>query len=99
MILETGRSASSSEYFAQIVKLGGKTKVIGEETFGIGNTSTFTIPITSGRAISVTSGRARNSKGVYLDASVKPDIAAPDDYKELAKGNDLALNAALQALK
>jgi carboxyl-terminal processing protease len=98
-ILQTQFSASASEYFAQIVKLGGKTKVIGEETFGIGNTATYTIPITSGRAISVTVARAKNSKGTYLDALVKPDIAQPDDLKELAKGNDLALSAALQALK
>jgi carboxyl-terminal processing protease len=99
VVLETKSSASASEYFAQILRLGGKTKVIGEETAGVGNTSTYTIPITSGRALSITTGRAINSKGKPLDATVKPDIAQPDDLKELAKGNDLALNAAFQTLK
>jgi carboxyl-terminal processing protease len=98
-ILETKNSASASEYFAQLLKLGGKTTVIGEQTRGVGNTSTYIVPISSGRGLSITVGRARNSKGEYLSPSVTPDVPAADDLQELVNGNDLAINAAFQVLK
>ena len=98
-ILETKYSASASEYFAQLLKLGGKTTVIGEQTYGVGNTSTYIVPITSGRGLSVTAGRARNTKGAYLSPSVTPDKPAANDLQELVNGNDLAINAAFLALK
>jgi carboxyl-terminal processing protease len=99
-ILETKYSASASEYFAQLVKQGGKATVIGEETAGVGNTATFIVPVTSGRGVSISALRAKNAKGVYLDPSVKPDKPVTDqDFVELIKGNDLALNAAFQTLK
>jgi carboxyl-terminal processing protease len=103
-ILETGYSASASEFFAQLVKASGRATIIGEETVGVGNTFTYTFPITSGRGLSVTAGRARNAQGAYLTPTVKPDIAKGDmgtneGYDALLLGNDLALNAAFQSLK
>jgi carboxyl-terminal processing protease len=98
-ILETGYSASASEFFAQMLRLGGKATIIGEETAGVGNTFTYTVPISSGRAISVTAGRVRNRNGAYFTETVKPDIAQPDDLAQLLQGNDLAMNAAIQTLK
>jgi carboxyl-terminal processing protease len=93
-ILESEGSASASEVTAQLLKQSGRASVIGEETLGIGNTTTYTFPVSSGRAISVTAGRSRDSAGSYLTASVVPDVAAADDFTELSKGNDLALEAA-----
>ena len=98
-ILESQSSASASEVTAQLLKQSGRATVIGEETVGVGNTTTLLFPVSSGRAISVTSGRSRDSAGNYLTATVKPDIAAADDFVELSKGNDLALEAARLNLK
>ena len=98
-ILQSKGSASASEVTAQLLKQSGRATIIGEETVGIGNTTTFTFPVSSGRAISVTAGRSRDGAGNYLTATVKPDIAAADDIGALSQGNDLALEAARSNLK
>lgn len=95
-ILVNARSASASELFAQALRLGGKARVIGEDTYGVGNTVTyiFTDGVPGARAMSVTAGRGRLLNGRYAQEQVKPDDAQSDDLARLAQGEDLALNAA-----
>ncbi len=100
VILTTQYSASASELFAQVLRLGGNTRVIGEETYGVGNTFTyiFDLPGTPERALSVTSGRGKLLNKQYATEDVTPDQNVKDDLAALAQGNDLALNAAITYL-
>ncbi len=94
-ILTTKYSASGSEVFTQLVKQDGRAIAIGEETFGIGDTSVLTFPIGGGRGIAVTDSRSKDSIGNYLTPTVKPDIFQRDDWGQLIQGKDLALDAAI----
>ena len=96
VILTTEGSASASELFSQVLRLGGNTRIIGEKTYGVGNTFTYIFdePGNPERALSVTSGRGKLLNGQYASEDVTPDETQPDDLGALAQGNDLALNAA-----
>lgn len=107
-ILLNGLSASASEMFSQTLHLGAHTTLIGEQTYGVGNTVTgiYQTPnsgISGGadgaQAISITAGR------MYFDnqvapASLLPDISVPDDETALAaSGVDTALQQAFATLR
>ena len=98
VVLTNQYSASASEIFAQVLRLGGKTRVIGEKTYGVGNTFTYNFDMPGARALSVTSGRGKLLNKVYATADVTPDELQPDDLAKLVQGNDLAYNAAIAYL-
>lgn len=106
-VLLNGNSASASEMFSQNIAQGGQATLIGEETFGVGNTSTFILAtpntlIDSGpdgaQAVSITAGR------IYLGdqpatKTVRPQVNVTDDRSALAQsGVDTALQTAYNVL-
>ncbi len=97
-VLVNGNSASGSEYFSQALRLGGKASILGEKTYGAGNTFTNFFDLPGGRAMTVTLGRSRQLNGAYNPEDILPDNVQPDDLAKLAAGNDLALNAAFAYL-
>jgi carboxyl-terminal processing protease len=100
-ILTTGNSASASEFFSYILRqdLGNRVRVIGAETFGVGNSFTTIQPAPGERGMAVTGGIAYSATGTELPASVVPDEAQLDDLAQLAQGTDLGLNAAFNFLR
>lgn len=106
-VLVNGGSASASEMFSQVARAAGQATIIGEETYGVGNTSTFILPtpnaavnkVADGRqAISITAGRVSVS-GQPATETVKPDLNVPDDHAALAaSGVDRALQEAMGTL-
>lgn len=97
-VLLNGGSASASEMFSQNIKLGGQATLIGEETYGVGDTSTFHLELPGERGISVTAGRV-SVGGQASTQFVTPDIAVRDDLAALAaSGTDAALQTAFTEL-
>ncbi|ALW89786.1 S41 family peptidase [Deinococcus actinosclerus] len=88
-------SASASEIVAQLAAQGGAT-LIGEPTYGVGNTVTVIGGLSGERGLSVTIGRANDLRGQPLSPDVTPSPATPDDLRALAHGHDLPLEAALK---
>jgi carboxyl-terminal processing protease len=84
--------------FSQNIKLGGQATLIGEETYGVGDTSTFHLELPGERGISVTAGRV-SVGGQASTQFVTPDIAVRDDLAALAaSGTDAALQTAFTEL-
>ncbi|WP_291424190.1 S41 family peptidase [Deinococcus sp.] len=97
VLLDQG-SASASEMFSQNIRQGGHSILIGEESYGVGNTSTFVLPLPVSRGLSVTAGRVYVGS-VAATETVKPDIRVANDTEALAvTGNDTALAQAFQSL-
>ena len=92
-------SASASEMFSQNIKQGSKAILVGEPTYGVGNTSTFILELPAKRGVSVTAGRV-SVGGQAATEKVTPEIKAPDDKAALAAtGIDDALQIALAELR
>ena len=97
-VLINGGSASGSEMFSANVRQGGKARLIGEETYGVGNTSTFLFRLPGELGLSVTAGRVFIN-GQQATPTVQPDTNIPDDMAALAAtGVDKALQTALTEL-
>lgn len=97
VLLNSG-SASASEMFSQNIKLGGKATLIGEATYGVGNTSTFVFELPATRGLSITAGRV-SVGGVEASEKVTPEVNVPDDRASLAAtGSDAALQSAYTEL-
>ncbi len=97
-VLVNGSSASASEMFSTNMQAAG-IKVIGTNTYGVGNTSTYHMDLPGERSMSITAGRAYiNGKAVA--EHITPDIQSADDLAQLANtGVDNTLQVAFDALK
>jgi len=99
VVLVDSRSASGAEYMASVIQLNKTGVIVGEPTVGIGNTTTRTFNLINGGGINVAYNRAYLANGNSYPTQVKPDIAASDNFDELANtGHDLPLEKALEAL-
>lgn len=96
-VLVNGGSASASEMFSANLRQGGQARVIGEETYGVGNTSTFVFNLPGALGLSVTAGRVYLN-GEQASKTIQPDTDVPDDMAVLSTGLDTALQTALREL-
>lgn len=96
-VLINGGSASGSEMFSANLRQGGKARLIGEETYGVGNTSTFLFSVPGDLGLSVTAGRVFLN-GQQASQTVVPDTSVKDDLTVLSTGVDTALQTALAEL-
>ncbi|UBV43014.1 PDZ domain-containing protein [Deinococcus taeanensis] len=94
-VLVNAGSASASEIVAQLAVRSGAT-LIGERSYGVGNTVTILGGLSGERGLGVTIGVADDLHGERLKADVTPVPITPDDLRALAHGQDLALQAALK---
>lgn len=99
-ILVDEGSASGAEYLASALQQAGIGKVIGQPTFGIGNTTTRTFDLINGGGLNISFNRAFFAGGKPYPEQVKPDILSKLDLDILAnQGRDVVIEQALQILK
>jgi carboxyl-terminal processing protease len=99
-VLINDRSASCAELFAADVQFAKRGPVIGEVTYGLGNTSSLFFELIDGSALQLTAFRSFRSDGTAYPDRIKPDIAVTDDHVAFEKtGRDLMLERALEIIK
>lgn len=91
-------SASCSEFFAYEVQYARRGPIVGEPTAGVGNTATQVFPL-GDAALQLTVINYVKSDGTPYPTQVTPDVARSDDIQKLTQGEDVLLNAAIQALQ
>jgi carboxyl-terminal processing protease len=99
-VLVNDQSASCAELFAADVQFAKRGPVIGETTYGLGNTGSRFFELIDGSALQLTVLRSFRPDGTAYPDRVKPDIAIPDDRVAFEKsGRDLMLERALEIVK
>jgi carboxyl-terminal processing protease len=99
-VLVNDQSASCAELFAADVQFAKRGPVIGEVTFGLGNTGSRFFELIDGSALQLTVLRSFRPDGTAYPDRVKPDIAIADDRIAFEKnGRDLMLERALEIVK
>jgi carboxyl-terminal processing protease len=100
-VLVNSHSYSGAEYLAQLLQDAGLgATVIGEETGGLGNTGSSEFNLPDGSALVLTIFRSQRLDGTMLPAKVTPDVLVNGELETQAlSGRDVALQAALEALK
>ena len=96
-VLVNSESGSCSELFAADVQFAKAGLVIGEPTYGVGNTGTELVPLIDGSGLGITSRRTLRPDGTPYPVRITPDIpivTASDDF--LKTGFDRALERAQQ---
>ncbi|WP_424950869.1 S41 family peptidase [Deinococcus sp.] len=91
-------SASCSEFFAFEIQYARRGPVVGEPTAGVGNTATQVFPL-GDAALQLTVINYIKPDGTPYPTNVKPDVPGQDDIQRLTQGEDVLLNAAIQALQ
>lgn len=92
------RSASCAEFMALESSKAAITWVFGEPTYGVGNTSTLLYGLPDGSALQLSILYVRDEKGIPYPDKVTPDVPIEDDPEEIARGNDVLLQKALEFL-
>ncbi|HEX2863902.1 MAG TPA: S41 family peptidase [Deinococcales bacterium] len=96
-VLVNGESGSCSELFASDVQYAKSGVIVGEPTYGVGNTGTELVPLIDGSALAITSRRTLRANGTPYPDKVTPDIQLPGGADEFLKtGFDRELERALQ---
>jgi carboxyl-terminal processing protease len=99
-VLVNDQSASCAELFAADVQFAKRGPVIGETTFGLGNTGSRFFELIDGSALQLTVLRSFRPDGTAYPDRVKPDITVTDDRAAFEKsGRDLMLERALEIIK
>lgn len=99
-VLVNDQSASCAELFAADVQFAKRGPVIGETTYGLGNTGSRFFELIDGSALQLTVLRSFRPDGTAYPDRIKPDIAVPDDHVAFEKtGRDLMLERALEIVK
>jgi carboxyl-terminal processing protease len=99
-VLVNDQSASCAELFAADVQFAKRGPVIGETTYGLGNTGSRFFELIDGSALQLTVLRSFRPDGTAYPDRVKPDIAITDDHVAFEKsGRDLMLERALEIIK
>ena len=98
-VLVNKESASCAEYFASDVQATKRGSVIGERTYGLGNTGTRPFQLINGGEISVTLLKSLFPNGTPYPERVNPDFFVRDNFENLLlRGSDDIYNRALQEL-
>jgi carboxyl-terminal processing protease len=98
-VLVNKNSASAAEYFATNVQTAKRGLVFGEETAGVGNTSTQILSLIDSSGLQIPLNRALQGDGTPYPATVKPDIVISDDLLAINKtGKDILFEKALESL-
>jgi carboxyl-terminal processing protease len=96
VVLVNSFSASGAEYVAQRLQDEKRAQVIGEQTYGVGNTITSSFDLQNGGKITVSKARARRVLDrQYYPAFVTPNRVLLEHPERLQRGEDDLLNAAL----
>jgi carboxyl-terminal processing protease len=99
LVLVNARSASASEFTAHDLQRYAKAIVIGETTYGVGNTVTTTFTLEDGSGLLITLAKALHPDGSPYPERIVPDIAVTDDLETINQtGRDLVLERALEVL-
>jgi carboxyl-terminal processing protease len=99
-VLVNQYSASCAEFFAFDMLEAKRGAVVGETTYGVGNTATGFAFLSDGSALQVTFSQRVKPDGTPFPAKVTPTLAVPDDLEAISRtGVDAVLNAALETLK
>jgi carboxyl-terminal processing protease len=99
-VLVNDQSASCAELFAADVQFAKRGPVIGETTYGLGNTGSRFFELIDGSALQLTVLRSFRPDGSAYPERIKPDIAFSDDHVAFEKsGRDLMLERALEIVK
>jgi carboxyl-terminal processing protease len=99
-VLVNDQSASCAELFAADVQFAKRGPVIGETTFGLGNTGSRFFELIDGSALQLTIARSFRPDGTAYPDRIKPDIAVTDDRLGFEKtGRDQMLERALEIVK
>lgn len=100
-VLVDQNSASCSEFFAYEVQYARRGPVVGEETAGVGNTSTRVFPTGGNSALQLTVTNYVKPDGTPYPMRITPDQRrelTEDDTRRLTQGEDTLLDMALSAL-
>ena len=98
-VLVNKESASCAEYFASDVQATKRGSVIGERTYGLGNTGTRPFQLINGGEISVTLLKSLFPNGTPYPERINPDFFVRDNFENLLlRGSDDIYNRALQEL-
>ncbi len=98
VLLVNGSTASAAEFFAHDLREAGAL-VVGEPTFGVADTGTGFIGLSNGGGLQITIGKILNRDGAPYPARVEPDMPVDDSLEALAKGEDRALQEAIERLR
>jgi carboxyl-terminal processing protease len=98
-ILVNVGSASAAEFTAHDLQRYAKATVIGESTYGVGNTMTTTFTLEDGSGLLITLAKALHPDGSPYPERITPDIVVTDDLEVMNQtGRDLVLERALEVL-
>jgi carboxyl-terminal processing protease len=98
-VLVNHDSASCAEVFAADVQFAGRGSVVGERTFGLGNTSARSFDLIDGAGLYVTVTRASRLDGTPYPERVTPEVFVKDDFDGFVKtGRDEMLERALDTV-
>ncbi len=99
-VIVNKESGSCAEYFAADVQFAKRAPVIGEKTFGVGNTGTFIFPLINKGGVQVATLRSTRVNGDPYPEAVTPDIAQSDDLDTFAAtGQDTLFEKAVEVAK
>ena len=97
-VLINGGSASASEIVAGALRDRGRSKLIGEKSFGKGSVQTL-FPLTDGSGIYVTIARYYTPSGIVIDhVGLSPDIEVKGEPDRVIS-KDVQLQAAVKEIK
>jgi carboxyl-terminal processing protease len=99
VVLVNAGSASAAEFTAHDLQRYAKATVIGETTYGVGNTMTTTFKLEDGSGLLITLAKALRPDGTAYPERIAPDIAVRDDLEVINQtGRDAVLERAVEVL-
>jgi carboxyl-terminal processing protease len=98
-VLVNAGSLSASEFTAHDLQRYAKATVIGEVTYGVGNTLTSILALEDGSGLQITLSKAVGADGTPYPERITPDIAVTDDLEVINRtGRDVVLERAVEVL-
>jgi carboxyl-terminal processing protease len=99
VVLVNAGSASASEFLAHDLQRYAKATVIGEVTYGVGNTLTSFFPLEDGSGLQITLAKAIGADGTPYPERITPDQVVADDLEVLNRtGRDALMERAVEIL-
>ena len=100
MVLVNANSASAAEFAAHDLQRYAKATVIGEGTYGVGNTMTTPFTLEDGSGLLITLAKALHPDGTPYPERITPDQVMEDDLEVINQtGIDAVLERAVGALR
>jgi carboxyl-terminal processing protease len=98
-VLVNHDSASCAEVFAADVQFAKRGSVVGERTFGLGNTSARGFDLVNGAGLYVTVTKASRLDGTPYPERITPEVFVKDDFEGFVRtGRDEMLERALDTV-